>query len=159
MQRYQRPLRAIRDAVVQRAAEIDIRQFAGTDYFRPERLEQGSRRAEGFFGQFAFDDAVGAPYIVAVHRALLARQPGDRGEHEIVVGIHVQEVAHVARRVADAVLRPEPAGALAGRRAQRRGEFGLVHLSRGAKRPAEGLRCPGQWRQVGMDGVHLEIGL
>ena len=45
--------------MVQRPAEIDIRQFAGADQPGPRLFEQCRRRAECLFRQFAFDDAEG----------------------------------------------------------------------------------------------------
>src|SRR5260221_14168742 len=76
---------------------------------------------------------------MAVHRALLAGQPGNRGDYEFVRRIDVEQVAHVARRVADAVLGPEPALVGADRLAQRRAEIVGRHAG-GAHRLAEG-RC------------------
>src|SRR5439155_5191639 len=120
---------AVRDAVHHLLLEIAVGELAGpVDHL----LVQLELLAELLLREIALDDAVHAPHLVRVHGADLSRQPGDGGDDEGIVGIDVEEMAHVAVRVADAVLGPQP-GRLAQRDVQRFLELGEVLVLRRAR--------------------------
>jgi len=90
------------------AVEIALRDVAWAVDVGFQRNQFPVRVPKALLGQLAFRHAVRAPHLMAVHRAHLAGQPGDGRDHEIAAGVDVKHVAHVARRIADAVLRAKP---------------------------------------------------
>src|SRR5688572_31265750 len=133
MQRHDRAAAAVRDAVDRLALQVALRDIPGAV---GAGLHQIQLFVEALLGELALGDAVGTPHLVAVHRAHLAGQPGDRRHHEIAVGIDVKHVAHVALRIADAMLGAQPCRRRE-RRAQRLGAVRLRHLLRGSRERGE----------------------
>src|SRR5581483_11347083 len=131
--------RAIGYPMHELAFEVAVRELARTHHGGLYALE---RRRELLLGELALGDAEGAPHLVAVHRALLARQPGDGADDEAIPRVDVQHVPHVAIRVADAVLRPQPAAV-----SQRRRERAFHFL------PRLLLRRRGERRERRVDGI------
>src|SRR5438067_179925 len=86
--------------------------------------------------------------LVRMHRAHLARQPGDGGDDERVVGINVAEVPHVScwgrRRGARDAARSASSA--------RRAAFLPARRSPDARPRARGARAPGVWGSC--DALH-----
>src|SRR5262245_54087954 len=101
VQRDHRRAASVGDAVDHLLVEIAIGELAGAV---DRGLAAEERGVELLLGQLALGDAVDAPHLVAMHRAGLARQPGDRGDDEAVLGVDVEEVPHIALRIPDPVL-------------------------------------------------------
>src|SRR5204863_36620 len=108
-------------AVIAEGAKCGVHELM--EYYGAPRKDTGFALpvtrivADQVLGELALRDTVHAPDVMAVHRAHLPRQPGERLDHERILRIDVEEMAHVALRVADAVLLAQP-GRLAQRHVQ-----------------------------------------
>src|SRR6202008_2148346 len=90
MQRDDRAARAVGYAVDRLAVEIALGDVSSAIDAGLHRAQFSVRLPEALLGELSLGHAVGAPDLVAVHRALLAGQPGDRGDDEVAFRIHVQ---------------------------------------------------------------------
>src|SRR6266540_1373589 len=144
MQRYYSRTPAVRDAMDHLLLEVGLGEGAGRIklFFHDFKLVFGV--AELLLGQLAFRDAVHAPHPVPVQRAHLPGQPGDRGDDESILRVDVEQVPHVAVRVADAMLGTQPGG-LANCDVQRLLQLAEVLVSCGArqarKRRVDGIQA------------------